>query len=119
MIKSKNEMQKKLKKTKNKKINVYHKVDIENELGKDDKEDAVLKNIWADIVPQTGKLQNQQGDTLLSNVTHKINVNYHAGKDIKNDMYIEYRGKRFDIEYILNPRFEDEDLEIFAREVIE
>lgn len=103
-----------------------HRIDIyggsepaENELGENDYTPIKINTIWSKIVPQTGKLQIQQANTILSNVTHKIIVRYGAGKDITQDMYIMFRGKRFDIKYILNPYFRNETLEIFCEEVIE
>ncbi|CAM5218309.1 Head-tail adaptor protein OS=Lysinibacillus sphaericus OX=1421 GN=LS41612_04600 PE=4 SV=1 [Lysinibacillus sphaericus] len=50
-----------------------------------------LKKLWAAIIPQTGSLQKQVADTILTNVTHKIIVRYNAGKDITKDMRIRYR----------------------------
>lgn len=100
-------------------IDVYGNIQIENELGEIDYSPSKIKTIWASIVPQTGKLQVQQVNTILSNVTHKIIVRYGAGKDITQDMYIIFRGHRFDIKYILNPYFKNESLELFCEEVIE
>lgn len=100
------------------KIDVYGKVKYTNEQGKTAYRDDKIKTISAEIVPQTGKLQAQQANTILSNVTHRIMVRYHAGKDITNDMHLMFRGHRFDIRYILNPYFKNETLEIFVEEVI-
>lgn len=100
-------------------IDIYSKEKIINELGEDDYTYEKLKTIWAAIIPQTGKLQNQQTETILSNVTHKIIVRYGSGKDITQDMYIMFKGKRFDIRFILNPYFKNESLEIFCEQVIE
>lgn len=101
-------------------IDVYSKVKYTNEQNKTAyKDDIVLSKIPAEIIPQTGNLQNKPADTLLANVTHKIIVRYHAGKAIKNDMYIKFRGRRFDIRFILNPYEKDKLLEIFVEEVIE
>lgn len=99
-------------------IDIYGKVKFTNEQGKTAYRDGKINTIWAEIIPQTGKLQTQQADTILANVTHKIVVRYEAGKDILNNMHILYRGHRFDIKYILNPYFKNETLEIFAEEVI-
>ena len=103
----------------NKRIDVYSKVKVENELGEIDYEYKKSKTIWASIRPQTGSLQNQQADTILSNVTHKIIVMYDSAKEITQDMYFIYKDHRFDIKYILNPYFKNETLEIFCEEVIE
>lgn len=105
--------------TLNKRIDVYGNTPTENELGEVDYIPGKIRTIWASIVPQTGKLQIQQANTILSNTTHKIIVRYESGKDITQDMYIMFKGHRFDIKYILNPYFKNETLEIFCEEVVE
>lgn len=99
-------------------IDVYGNVKIENELGETMHRFDKLKTIWASIVPQTGSLQKQAVDTILTNVTHKIIVRYEAGHDITKDMEIHFRGKEFEIKYILNPYFKNETLEIFCQELM-
>lgn len=103
----------------NRRIDIYGKVEFENELNETDYRFEKIKTIWCAIIPQTGSLQRQQTDTILSNTTHKVIVRYHAGKDIKQDMHLQYKGRRFDIKYILNPYEANESLEIFCEEVIE
>jgi SPP1 family predicted phage head-tail adaptor len=100
-------------------IDLYSKTKAINEIGEADYSDVKLTTIWAAIIPQTGNMQKQEVETILSNVTHKVIVRYQAGKDITQDMHIMFRGKRFDIKYILNPHFKNETLEIFCQEVIE
>lgn len=99
-------------------IDIYANVKYENELGETSYKFDKLKTIWASIIPQTGKLQTQQADTILTNVTHKIIVRYNAGKDITKDMKIHFRDHEFEIRYILNPYFKNETLEIFVEEVL-
>jgi SPP1 family predicted phage head-tail adaptor len=99
-------------------IQIYGKVKSTNESKKTVYVDDLIDTIYAEIIPQTGKLQNQQVDTILTNVTHKIVVRYNSGKDIKNNMYLMFNNHRFDIKYILNPYFRNETLEIFTEEVI-
>lgn len=96
---------------------VWHKEEFDNELKEKDYRDAEFARIWAEIIPQTGSLQRVAADTILSNVTHKIIVRYNSAKDIKQDMWITFRGHRFDIKFILNPYFKNEKLEIFCEEV--
>lgn len=98
-------------------IEIFGKTKSENELGETVHSFSKKKSIWAAIIPQTGKLQAQQAETVLSNTTHKIICRYGAGKDVTPDMYIMFRGKRFNIRYILNPYFRNEFLEIFCEEV--
>lgn len=76
-----------------------------------------LMTVWAEIIPQTGKLQNAQADTILTNVTHKIIIRYIDG--LKTDMWVNFKEHKFEIMYILNPYFKNETLEIFVKEVIE
>lgn len=98
-------------------IRLHGREKRKNEIGEVEYEDVFIRKVWAQVIPQTGKLQTQQADTILSNVTHKIIVRY--ASDINQNMHIKYKGHRFDIKYILNPYFRNEFLEIFAEEVIE
>ncbi|MBZ9633187.1 phage head closure protein [Clostridium sp. FP1] len=103
----------------NKRIDIWGKLKFKNELNEIDYKEAKIKTIWASIVPQTGSLQKTQAETVLANTTHKIIVRYGSGKDIKESDFIIFRGKRFDIKFILNPYFEDEKLEIFTEQITE
>lgn len=94
-------------------------IEFIDEAGEKDYKPGLIKTIWANIIPQTGSLQKQVANTILSNVTHKIIVRYESANDVKQDMYIIFRDKRFDIKYILNPYFKNESLEIFCEEVVE
>lgn len=100
-------------------IDIYGNIEVKNELEEITLNSKKIKTIWAEIIPQTGKLQTQQANTILSNVTHKIIVRYEAAKDVTQDMHIIFKNHRFDIKYILNPYFKNEFLEIFCEEVIE
>lgn len=100
-------------------IDIYGNIEVKNELEEITLNSEKIKTIWAEIIPQTGKLQTQQANTILSNVTHKIIVRYEAAKDVTQDMHIIFKNHRFDIKYILNPYFKNEFLEIFCEEVIE
>lgn len=100
-------------------IDIHGNVKYENELGETSYKFDELKSIWASIVPQTGTLQRQQADTILTNVTHKIIIRYNAGKDITKNMQIHYREHKFEIKYILNPYFKNETLELFVQELMD
>lgn len=99
-------------------IEIHANIKSENDLGEDTFEFGPLKKLWAAIIPQTGALQRQQADTILTNVTHKIIVRYSAGKEITKEMKIYYKNHEFEIKYILNPYFSNEFLEIFVQEVL-
>lgn len=100
-------------------IDIYGNTKVINELGETAYKFGKIDTIWAAIVPQTGSLQKQQADTILTNVTHKIIVRYSAGKDITKNMQIHFRNSKFEIKYILNPYFANETLEIFCQELID
>ena len=100
------------------KINIYGNIKTVNELEETTFKFGEIKSIYAEFVPQTGSLQKQVADTILTNVTHKIIVRYSAGKDITKDMQLHFRNSKFEIKYILNPYFKNETLEIFCMEVI-
>ena len=100
------------------KIEIHGKIEYENAAGETSTKHGLIKSIWARVIPQTGSLQKQQADTILTNVTHKIVVRYDAGKDIAHDMEIKFKKHLFKIKYILNPYFRNETLEIFVEEVI-
>lgn len=99
-------------------IAIYHNVKTTNERNKTVNKEELLKITKAEIIPQTGKMQNAQANTILTNVTHKIIVRYPSNKMLSTDMFIMFQGKRFDIIYILNPYFKNETLEVFVEEVI-
>lgn len=99
-------------------IDIYGNTKVKNELGETSYKFEKIKSVWAAVVPQTGKLQAQQADTILTNVTHKVIVRYGTGKDITKDMQIQFKEHRFEIKYILNPYFKNETLEIFCEELM-
>lgn len=102
-----------------KRISILGNVEVEDRLGETTNKFEPIKTIWAEIVPQTGSLQKQVADTILTNVTHKIKVRFTAGQDITKEMKIKYNGHTFEIKYILNPYFENKWLEIFVQEVLQ
>ena len=118
-MKTKAEAMKDLLITTNVKVDVYAKIEYTNALNEKAHKYDKFFSTWAQVIPQTGKLQSQAADTILANVSHKIKVRYAVGKNISEDMYIMARGKRFNIKYILNPYYSNEWLEIFCEQVIE
>ncbi|MEK5070800.1 phage head closure protein [Sporosarcina sp. FSL K6-1508] len=106
-------------------IDIYANVKYTNELEETSYRFMKIKTIWASLVPQTGSLQKQAADTILTNVTHKIIVRYSSvtsivGDDINKlkDMQIFFKNHRFEIKYPLDPYFRKETIEIFCQELI-
>jgi SPP1 family predicted phage head-tail adaptor len=111
------------------KVELWGNVRVKNELGKWEHQDTKIKDIQAEIVPQTGNMSRQQGiETIVSRTTHKVIVRYQSGininpnnpdnPNISKDMWFMFRGKRFDILYMIDPYFKQEKWEIFCEEVI-
>lgn len=100
-------------------IDIFGNVKYENELGEESYKFMKIMDLWAAVIPQTGKMQSQQAETILTNVTHKVVVRYTAGQTITKDMQIMFRGHRFEIKYILNPYFRNEILELFCQELMD
>lgn len=64
-------------------IDIYGNVKFTNELEETSYKFIKVNTLWASLIPQTGSLQDQAADTILTNVTHKVIVRYSAGKDSK------------------------------------
>ncbi|MDD3570542.1 MAG: phage head closure protein [Lachnospiraceae bacterium] len=92
----------------------YHtKATDKNELGQYDVIETKLKDVWAGIIPQTGKLvSGRSGDTELTETTYKIITRYML--EIKPDMWFVYGGQKYNILYVLDPNDNHERLEIFC-----
>ncbi|SNR85983.1 phage head-tail adaptor, putative, SPP1 family [Anaerovirgula multivorans] len=101
----------------NKRIEVWYKVKELNDLKQTVQKDKFKTKLWAAIIPQTGKSFSAPADTKQAEITHKIEVRYR--NDLKSNMHIKYRGRRFDIKYILDPYEKHEKLEIYVSEVVE
>lgn len=109
-----------------KKIQVYGKTKALNELKETVyNENSLIATTRAEIVPQTGKLQNQQVDTILTHVTNKIIIRFnkkimeaYQDEETKKSIYIKFKTHRFEVKYILNPYFQNKFLEVFVEEVI-
>ncbi len=107
----------------NKKILIYKKSEsVEtNEIGQPIEIKSVIGQPYAEIIPKTGSLlAGRAGDTVLSNTTHMIRIRYNKKYEFLHNSknWVEYQDHRFEINYILNPYFKNETLEIFVSEVI-
>lgn len=111
------------------KAELWGNVKVKNELNEWTIQPTKIKDIWCEIIPQTGNMSRQQGiETIISKTTHKFIIRYRSGininpnnpdnPDINNDMWFMFRGKRFDVLYMIDPYFNKEKWEIFTEEVI-
>ena len=94
----------------NNRIEIWRNLKIETKLGSSN-EPSLLKNIWADIVPLSGKLSTGEANTSYSERSFKIII---RKIDIKQSDFIIFRKKRFDIDYIIPDFNSNSFLEIKA-----
>lgn len=121
----------------NKRIEVWCKnaTKTENELHQTEYSPGKVKTIWCSITPQTGRLATMPAGTVLADTTTLIKCRYKASRDITEDMWLMYFdnevdrnkylqdqsskfGHRYDINYILNPYFENSELQFFCTEKV-
>lgn len=100
-------------------IDVYDKIQIENELKEVDFDYRKIKSIWAEISPQSGREVQGKGNTIYSEISHRFIIRSSAIKSITNDMYFIFRNQRYDIKYY-NPNYKYRDsIEVFCSLVVE
>lgn len=82
-----------------------------------------IKDIWCDIKPIIGERSravknDDMGDMIYSALTTKFTTRINS-VEAQNDMYLMYKGQRYDVEYTV-PYFKDmQYMEIYARLVTE
>lgn len=101
-----------------KRIEVYSKTPIENELGEKDFSYFLVKKIWAEIVPTTGSKQDYQGNTERIAISHKITIRKNA-IELTPDMYFIFDGQRYDINYYIPNYKLNNSVEVFCGLVVE
>lgn len=111
----------------NKKVEIWRNELTKNEDGELEPAPRMIKRVWAQIVPKTGSLlSGRVADTTLSKTTHQIKMRYSTAKGVLPEYWLIYKEKigeevrehRFDIDYIQNPLFKNNELQIFCQEVI-
>ncbi|MBU5464966.1 phage head closure protein [Anaerotignum sp. MSJ-24] len=101
----------------NRKIELWENVKTEsvNAIGQTKWEGRKVRDLWAEVRPQTGSLLNRTAETKLSRTTHKIIIRYI--QDVTPGMWFMAGGQRYDIIYILDPYLAHDTLEIFCEAV--
>ena len=105
----------------NKKIEIWGEglTGTKNKIGEKEYGDVILKSPWASISPRTGSLlSGRSADTILSKTTHMIKIRYAAFPTLSTKNWIIYQGHRFDIDYVLDPEFKHEYLEVYVTETV-
>lgn len=100
-------------------VELYGKVETENEYGQKNYEYVSLKKVWAEVLPGAGTLKDGQGNTKYANISHKFIIRKSKKIVLTNDMYFIFEGQRYDIRYY-NPNYKNKDrVEIFCELVVE
>lgn len=98
----------------NNRIDLYAKVQTENELGEVDFDYIKIKSVWCEIKPTTGSIKTATGDIIEVDMKYKVTIRSNSIKNLTNDMYFMYQGMRFDIDYNI-PNFKYKDsIEIYC-----
>jgi len=97
-----------------KKVEVWAKVSKTNTLNEKDYLDSKLRTVYLEIVPMTGSLTSEAGNTKVSGTTHKLKGRYISCKLIKDDMWFVFKGQKYNIKFILNPFEANKELEFFC-----
>ena len=102
----------------NRKIELWenYQTDGVNAIGQALWKQRKVRDLWAEVRPQTGSVLNRTAETKLSRTTHKIITRY--TDIIKPGMWFIADGQRYEILYILDPYLQHNTLEIFC-EVLE
>ncbi|WP_052101098.1 phage head closure protein [Clostridium haemolyticum] len=101
----------------NKKVSLWAFIEEKNEV-----EDTILKlkeiknKLYARIEPLRGK-ETLENNKIEAEQVYKVTIRYR--KDINTNMFIKYKNRLYNINYILNPYELNERLELMCTERIE
>lgn len=89
-----------------------------NRLGEEPEKPEIVATVFAKIEFRGGGLlTGRAADSVLSKTTQKFTYAYNAYPNLLADKnWIEYKGKKYDILYILNEGERDEYLQVFTEE---
>lgn len=88
-----------------------------NDLGADTVVDEIKLKAWMKLETRTGSLlTGRTAESKLSKTTHKFLARFN--RDITPDCWIMFDGHRYDIDYVSDPNFDRQWMEIFCQEVM-
>lgn len=100
----------------NKRVTFCRYEETTNELEQEAQQLKRIRTVWASVEPKSGR-EFQEADKDHPELTHIITTRYFA--DITPDMFIEFKGRQFNIKSIRNIREANEMLEISCTERID
>jgi len=102
---------------KTKKLEVWGEVEFTNDLNETDYKFSKIKTVHLEMIPMTGSLTSQAGNTKVTGTTHKFKGRYISCKFITEEMYFLRNGIKYEIKFILNPFEANKELEFFCEVV--
>jgi phage head-tail adaptor, putative, SPP1 family len=99
----------------NKRINIVHYVDAENDIGGTELTPQVFLACWAAIEPARGR-EYYDAQKIRAETSYKITTRYHKG--ITEAMAIEYNGHSYSIQNILDSYEAHTSLEMYCIEKV-
>lgn len=102
-------------------VDIFAKTEFVTDYGETTYKYEKMKSVWAEILPlKSGNTEEKiAGETLRSKSTHKITVREGAIKNITPDMYVMFKGQKYEIMYFM-PHYQKNDIvEIYCKLIIE
>lgn len=99
----------------NKRITLVGSVPEKNEIGQTVFKEKAVKTIWAKVEPVRGR-EYYEAQKIRTDTLYKFTIRYRAG--VTPDMQVQYKGRVFEIQNIINPFEENVKLEIMAWEKV-
>ncbi|MGN6713421.1 phage head closure protein [Anaerocolumna jejuensis] len=90
-------------------------VPFENEIGNNIQKLIPFKTVWASVEPISGK-EYLEAQRAKNELTHRIYTRYFP--DITVDMLINFKGRKFKIESVINYQEGNEMLQFLCREMV-
>lgn len=91
----------------NQKVDVYTKVERENELGQIEYARAFVKTVWANIVHMSTKVNDFVSETTVADYKFKFIIRAKSLKATR-DMVFKYKNQEYFVEYV-TPNFKNPD----------
>lgn len=99
----------------NKRINILQYVDAENDIGGTELKPQIFLSCWAEIEPARGR-EYYDAKKIQDETSYKVTTRYHKG--ISESMVIEYKGRQYSIQNVLDPYEAHTSLEIYCTEKV-
>ncbi|EOQ38311.1 head-tail adaptor protein [Butyricicoccus pullicaecorum] len=80
-------------------VTLYARQQVTTALGDTDFDYVPQGQVWAKILPTGGKVANLSGDMQQAQLSHTVTIRANALPHPAEDMYLTYKGHRYNVEY--------------------